>query len=193
MQKRYKQLAKGLLMAVAFSCVGCSAGGESTALEYLPNMMDTPAVKAQTGRMLTPPEGTLPIGGERYPFTKENGDAATNLQNPVARKREIFLQGKELFETYCAVCHGDTGKGDGYIVPKFPRPPSLHSDKVREWTDGRLFHVITKGQNLMPGYATKLHPEERWKVIHYLRALQRAVHPTQADIDKLRSELGDDE
>ena len=73
-----------------------------------------------------------------------------------------------------------TGQGDGYIVPKFPRPPTLQSDKVRNWPDGNIYHVITMGQNLMPSYASQILPADRWAVIHYVRALQRSQHPTAA-------------
>ena len=78
--------------------------------------------------------------------------------------------------------------GDGSIVPKFPRPPSLQSDKVRQWADGRIFHTITIGQNLMPSYATQISAGDRWAIIHYVRALQRAKHPTAEDLKVLNQE-----
>jgi mono/diheme cytochrome c family protein len=80
----------------------------------------------------------------------------------------------------CVVCHGPEGDGQGYIVPIYPMPPSLHSLKVRNWPDGRIFHVITRGQNLMPSYATQILPEDRWAVIHYVRALERSHLPVDS-------------
>lgn len=149
---------------------------------FMPNMVDSPAVKAQETVMKTPPEGTLPMGYDRYPYQKEEGDrAGEELANPLKSKKAVLALGQKKYDTSCIVCHGPTGKGNGTIVPKFPMPPSLHSDKVREWSDGRIFHVITKGQNLMPSYATQITPEERWAIVYYVRVLQRAVHPTQED------------
>jgi mono/diheme cytochrome c family protein len=84
--------------------------------------------------------------------------------------------------TYCVVCHGPKGDGQGYIVPKFPMPPSLYSPKVTNWPDGRIYHVITHGQNLMPSYASQILPEDRWAVIHYVRALERAANPLPQDL-----------
>ena len=57
-----------------------------------------------------------------------------------------------------------------------PAPPSLHTDTARKFADGRLFHIITKGQNneMMPRHADVLDPDERWALVHYIRVLQRA-------------------
>ncbi|HZE19942.1 MAG TPA: cytochrome c, partial [Candidatus Angelobacter sp.] len=65
---------------------------------------------------------------------------------------------------------------------KFPMPPSLLSEKVSGWPDGRIYHVITRGQNLMPSYSSQILPEDRWAVIHYVRALERAAHPLPQDL-----------
>src|SRR5271156_5124571 len=100
----------------------------------------------------------------------------------------MLLKGQHLFNTYCIVCHGTRAEGNGFIIPKFPQPPSLHSDKVRNWTDGRIFHVITTGQNLMPSYASQITPDERGAIINYVRVLQRAVNPTDADVKELEKE-----
>jgi mono/diheme cytochrome c family protein len=66
-------------------------------------------------------------------------------------------------------------------------PPVLFSDKVVNWTDGRLYHTITMGQGLMPSYATQILPEQRWAIVHYVRALQRAARPTAADLAAAKS------
>lgn len=153
-------------------------------------MMDMRSVKAQEGLMRVPVAGTVPRGYKPYPYSKEDGDrAGAELKNSMPRTTANFLHGQELYNTYCVVCHGSTGKGDGTIVPKFPRPPSLHSEKVREWSDGRIYHVISTGQNLMPSYAPKMSADERWAVVHYVRALQRAAQPTKEDIEVLKQRL----
>lgn len=181
--KIYTETALALFFLAGVSC----NNPERTAFEFMPNMVDSQAVKAQEEVMRLPPEGTYPRGFKPYPYGKEEGElASTELENPLKRSKNFLKLGQKKYNTYCIVCHGPTGKGNGTIVPKFPMPPSLNSDKVREWSDGRLFHVITRGQNLMPSYAIQVTPEERWAIVHYVRALQRSVHPTAEDVEAFK-------
>jgi len=50
----------------------------------------------------------------------------------------------------------------------------LHSEKLQKWPDGRIYHIVTSGQNLMPSYAPQIDSEDRWALIHYIRQLQRS-------------------
>jgi len=94
--------------------------------------------------------------------------------------------GRKLFNQYCITCHGEEGHGDGPIIGPdlFPAPPSLHTDTAKKFKDGRIFHNISRGQNTMPSYADKLTVEERWAVVLYVRALQRALNPKPEDLEK---------
>lgn len=166
-------------------CLG-SCGGEKTTFEFMPNMMDQPSVKAQEEAPRLPVAGTIARGALPYPYAQDEGDqAGQELVNPLPLTRNVMLHGQAVFNTYCLVCHGPRGQGDGPVIPKFPRPPTLTSEKVTTWSDGRIFHVITMGQNLMPSYASQVPREDRWAAIHYLRVLQRAEHPTAEDIEQL--------
>ena len=150
---------------------------------YMPDMVYSPAFKAQQeGAMRLPVEGTIPRGFEPYAYDKDPEAAGREMKNPIRRTKLALLHGQKLFNTYCIVCHGPAGEGDGYIVPKFPRPPSLQSDKVMNWSDGRIYHVISMGQNLMPSYASQIAASDRWDIIHYVRAIQRSKHPTPEDL-----------
>ncbi|MBI4925942.1 MAG: cytochrome c [Bdellovibrio sp.] len=158
---------------------------------YMPDMVYSPAFKAQKeGAMREPPLGTVPRNFTPYLYSKDPIKGAElagkELTNLLARTEDVFVRGQVLFNTFCIVCHGKFGEGDGYIVPKFPRPPSLQSDKVRTWPDGRIYHVISAGQNLMPSYATQIDTQDRWAIIHYIRALQRAKHPTPEDLARIK-------
>lgn len=182
-----------ILCSASVMLSGCGRDRNQRVLEYMPQMTDTPAVKAQRlgpfgVGMRVPPEGTLAINEHPYRFANDPEAAGRELKNPVPRTREKLLKGQHLFNTYCIVCHGPRGEGNGFVVPKFPMPPSLQSDKVRGWTDGRIYHVITAGQNLMPSYASQVNDEERWEIINYVRVLQRAQNPTEADIRELERE-----
>jgi len=35
---------------------------------------------------------------------------------------------------------------------------------------GRIFHVITRGSGKMPSHAAQLSPDERWKIVAYVKA-----------------------
>lgn len=184
-----KKFAPYSLVALAVFVAACG-GSSKPILEYMPHMMDSPAVKAQEGIPRLPVAGTMPMGFAPYRYNKDQGAlAGEQLSNPLPRTREIMLRGQKMYETNCLVCHGKRGLGDGPVVPKFPRPPSLHSDKVRGWKDGQLYHTITMGQNLMPSYASQIDEEDRWAIAHYVRALQRAERPLPSDIKLLESEL----
>ena len=133
--------------------------------------------------MRNPVEGTVPVGYTPYRYTPADSlIAQQELQNPLPRTAETLARGQRVYMNTCVVCHGPQGDGHGYIVPPFPMPPTLHSDKVRGWPDGRIFHVISVGQNLMPAYASQILPEDRWAVIDYVRALERSHRPLPADL-----------
>lgn len=181
------------ILAAVVSITGCSRDPKKPTLEYIPHMMDQPSVKSQepgpagiAGRV--PPAGTLSQTSEApYPYANDAEAAEKNLKNPLPRTKSVLLEGKKAYGTYCMVCHGVRGEGNGSIVPRFPPPPTLHSEKVRNWSDGRIFHVITRGQNLMPSYATQVTTRERWAIVNYVRVLQRALNPTPQDIEELKN------
>ena len=157
---------------------------------YAPDMHYSVALKAQKeGAMRPLPEGVIPRGFRPYEIATM--DEAKAHLNPVPRTKETLEQGQKLFNVYCIVCHGQYGEGNGLVAaqpnwprPLFPRPPTLQSDKIRDYKDGQIFHIMTLGQNLMPSYAEKLSEEERWSIVHYIRVLYRAKHPSDEDMKK---------
>jgi mono/diheme cytochrome c family protein len=60
--------------------------------------------------------------------------------------------------------------------------PTYHDDRFRKMAEGEIFNTITNGKNNMLSYADKLAPEDRWAVIAYVRALQRAQQGSAADV-----------
>ena len=96
---------------------------------------------------------------------------------PLPVTRELLAQGRERFNIYCAVCHGEDGYGQGIVVRRgFPPPPSYHDDRLRQAPDGYLYDVITRGHGVMLPFADRLTVDERWAVVAYIRALQRSQH-----------------
>lgn len=134
--------------------------------------------------MQKPVEGTVPRGYLPEDAYKEDADAmAKYFANPLPASQEVFELGREKYESRCSACHGFYGEGDSRLQGQYPAPPTLHSKKVvEEWNDARIYHVITYGQNIMPAYAKQLTKDERWAVVHYIRALQRSLNPKESDL-----------
>lgn len=130
--------------------------------------------------MRRPPVGSVPRGAE-VQFAKGPNDSAAlrAMVNPIVADTAAISRGRSKFLTYCSPCHGNVAQGDSRLRGQFPNPPTLHSEKVRNWSDANIYYVITHGQNSMPSYAKQLTPEERWKVILYVRTLQKAFNATQ--------------
>lgn len=132
--------------------------------------------------MQNPVEGSVARGFLPYPFKNKPDDAGKLLVNPLIPNVENLAVGKEKYDIYCSPCHGYLGEGDSRLRGQFPNPPSLHSEKLRTWSDGRIYHVITEGQNVMPSYRSQLTRQERWAVVNYLRVLQRSLNAKETDL-----------
>jgi mono/diheme cytochrome c family protein len=153
-------------------------------------MSDQPKLKPQKpsalfadGIGMRPPvPGTVARGFLPYPYHGKPAEAARELVNPLPPTKEVLERGKNRFLTFCSPCHGNFARGDSRLQGQFPNPPTLHSDKVRNWPDGSIYHVITEGQNAMPSYASQIPSDDRWAIIDYLRVLQRAEHAKESDL-----------
>lgn len=100
---------------------------------------------------------------------------AEMLANPIPITAAGLAEGKELYNTFCAVCHGTKGQfKDGiYASGIYPAAPAnLVNDEFTAASPGRYYHVIMHGKNVMGHYKDKISYEERWNVIHYIRSLQ---------------------
>ncbi len=182
-----------IAMIVLFAAVSAVTYITLNKLMYLPPfdwMMEQSKVIAQErsdvfedGRgMRTPVEGTVARGFLPYKFKNNPEAAGKYLVNPLAATEENLSLGEKKFDIYCSPCHGYLAEGDSRLKGQFPSPPSLHSKKVRNWSDGRIYHVITEGQNAMPSYAYQLSRKERWAVVLYIRALQRSLNAKESDL-----------
>jgi mono/diheme cytochrome c family protein len=172
------------LMTVALATISLSGCGkhEKPNFIYMPDMYWTKGLKYQQPGMKPPVPGTVARGSHAMPADMTMAEAGKAYTNPLRQTAAVLERGRHVYSNTCIVCHGPGGEGDGSIVPKFPRPPSLTSDKIREYPDGNIYFIITRGQNLMSSYASQILPEDRWAVVHYLRALQRAKKPTPEDL-----------
>jgi mono/diheme cytochrome c family protein len=97
--------------------------------------------------------------------------------------RPLIERGRNQYQIYCAPCHGTLGDGNG-ITKRYGMgaTPTYHDARLRAMPDGEIFNTITAGKNTMLPYADKITPEDRWAVVTYVRALQRAQQGTVADV-----------
>lgn len=126
----------------------------------------------------SPVVGTIPRGAVPFHYGKSDEDAilaGQELQNPVPLTSESLARGKDMYTIFCDVCHGPQGQGDGVLIPKFPNPPAFTSKRVKEFSDGRIYYVITRGGKIMPPHNTQIAPEDRWKIVQYVRSLQQGA------------------
>ncbi len=115
-------------------------------------------------------------------FTGElNGQPVTSFPMPVSR--DLLKRGQERFNIFCSPCHDRLGNGLGMAVRRgFRRPPSYHTDRLRQIQVGYIYDVITNGFGAMPDYATQIPPRDRWAIVAYVRVLQYSQNATLADV-----------
>jgi mono/diheme cytochrome c family protein len=136
----------------------------------------------QDGLGMRPPvEGTVARGLLPYEYPDSPDAAGDNLLNPLPVDSRALARGQRQYSVFCQPCHGREGDGRATLTAAYPRPASLHTAKVRSWSDGRVYAVLTTGQNAMPAYTSQISREDRWQIIHYLRALQRAHFAEESD------------
>ncbi|MBR9757366.1 MAG: cytochrome c [Algicola sp.] len=123
-----------------------------------------------------PVEGTIPRGYK--PFDIDNTIegfelAKTTLKSPLDSTQVDMAKGKELYDIYCGICHGNKGAGQGNLVKreKILGIPS-YADAGRAITEGSTYHTIYYGKNAMGSYANQLNEEERWQVVAYVMELK---------------------
>jgi len=183
-----KSLIKLLVLAIVFVGVSCK---KETApnYQYMPNMYESVGYETygendmfENGMAArTPAEGSIPR--DFVPFDIENSTegyefAKATLKSPLDSTQVDLEKGKELYGIYCAICHGNKGKGQGKLVKreKILGIPS-YDDAGRAINEGSIYHTIYYGKNSMGSYANQLNEEERWQVVSYVLKLK-------ADLEK---------
>lgn len=86
----------------------------------------------------------------------------------------VIQEGKQLYATYCAACHGKNGNGEGAPGMTFEvKPANFHDWETMHQKDGTLFWKLSKGHGAMPGFGRTLSERQRWELIAYLRVLAK--------------------
>jgi len=172
-----------VLVLVISSVVSCQKDSRPN-YQFMPNMyepvsyetyQDTKAFQNGMEAQL-PAEGSIPRG--YTPFDIDNTTegfelAKASLVSTLDSTQVDSARGKELYDIYCGICHGNKGDGQGNLVKreKILGIPS-YSDVGRAITEGSTYHTIYYGKNAMGSYANQLNEEERWQVVDYVMKLK---------------------
>ena len=191
-----KRAAIGLSVLLLAGC----GSRRNPPIQIFPDMKDQPKYLPQTasrffgdGRELRRPvPGTVARG-----YLKDDDALYTGMRdgafaaNPLPPERQTLLRGQERFNIYCAPCHDRTGSGRGIVALRSSWLASdLTEPRIRQMPDGQIFDTITHGKRTIPAYRFQVGEQDRWAIVAYVRALERAAAGTVADVpQELRSEL----
>ncbi len=173
----------------------------------IPDMDNQQKFKAQQANMMfadkradrPPVAGTVARGelhsDQHFYEGIVNGAFATSLPSAIVVNEDSLNRGHQRYDIYCAPCHGYSGYGNGMVAVRadelavevpgdmaWTPPKSMHDPAVMARPDGYLFNVITHGVRSMGGYGPQIAPEDRWKIVLYIRALQKSQNASIADL-----------
>lgn len=183
----------GIAFVLVLLMASC-ADKNSPNYQYMPNMYEPVGYETYQGfneedvtrialfkgvsEAMLPPENTIPRGWKPYDLenTIEGKELSRLKTSPLdSLNSEVNMaKGKELYDIYCAICHGTKGDGQGTLVKreKILGVPS-YADEARNITVGSANHVIYYGLNAMGSHAAQLNHEERWQVAEYVMKLKQ--------------------
>lgn len=178
-----KSLINIVVIAVVFGTVFSCKKDSRPNYQFMPNMYEPVGYETYgeyevfpgEQSALLPAEGTIARGFELYGYENTNEGyelAKAELKTMLDSTQVDLARGKELYDIYCGLCHGNNGNGQGNLVKreKILGVPS-YDDAARAINEGSIYHVIYYGRNAMGSYANQLNNEERWQVTAYVLKL----------------------
>ncbi|MBM3752751.1 MAG: c-type cytochrome [Acidobacteria bacterium] len=194
-----------LVIAAVAGLVSCGpgAGKDTPPIWVFPDMKIQEKYKPQQESPLfsdrrasrKPVEGTVSREGyvedEGYSLGIVSGQYVG--KNPLELNQAVLAHGQKKFNTYCAPCHDRTASGGGIVGKRAGaafQPADLHKPETKQKNDGELYSIASDGRRTMMGYRNQISNYDRWAVVAYLRALQRAKGATIDDVpENLRGEV----
>jgi mono/diheme cytochrome c family protein len=177
------------LILILLAIVSCDRHRNHPGWDYFPDMFYSTAYESYTENpnfkdsmtMRTPVRGSVPRDHVPFEYTiaaDSRAEAGIDLSNPLQRNDDNLTLGKGAYEIFCSVCHGQTGNGDGHLFtsglyPMKPRP--IAGPGAAQLKDGEIYHTITVGFGSMGAYSSQVVPDDRWRIVMYIRQLQENV------------------
>lgn len=137
--------------------------------------------QTQTKPQAAPPAQTKPQPKAAAPAPAATQAAApipgANLVNPVKPTKESLATGKEHYAWDCAMCHGDTGQGNGSLAKseKLSSSDFTNPATLQGLADGQIFTVIRQGmgKKMPPEGKARANDKVVWDLVNYLRSLSK--------------------
>jgi mono/diheme cytochrome c family protein len=195
--KKFQHL---LIIGSAALAVGCrGTPSENTPIHPIRNMQDQEKFEPfekntffpDESAMRMPVEGTVARGDlhDDNPefYTGKDKKGADLTKNPLPLSSLTMERGHQRFNIYCSPCHGQIGDGKGIVAQRgltqgMVPPTSFQSADMMKKPDGHFFDVMTHGIRNMQPYAYQVSVNDRWSIVHYIRALQRSQHASINDV-----------
>lgn len=181
-------LFTGTVLSIMF--VAC-ADSNSPGVEYMPDMYRSPAIEIfvdynfpDSATSMKAPENSIPRGYKPYAYenTTEGYElAGQTLKTPLNLTEKHIAQGKVLYTSFCAHCHGKKGQGKGSITNAiYGAVPSYIDETLNrrgnramiDLTEGHIYHTIMYGLNAMGPHSSLIREQDRWKIVAYVQTLQ---------------------
>jgi mono/diheme cytochrome c family protein len=101
-------------------------------------------------------------------------------------------EGKKLYVSYCATCHGETGKGDGMAARSLPVKPADHTNGtvMNQLSDQFLRDIISKGgsavgkSSFMPSWGSSIDEKQVRDLVAYLRSIADPPYKAGKSVSK---------
>ncbi len=189
---KFSKLTLGALVLSLVLLSGCRQDMHDQP-KYIPLRPSDFFADGRSARPIT--EGTVArdhLNGDTLLNTGKGADGKPSNEFPMPVTKALILRGEQRYNIYCTPCHDRTGSGNGMIVRRgYRRPPTYHSDRLRQQPNGYIYDVITKGFGAMPDYAAQVPPPDRWAIVAYIRALQLSQQASINDVPPAaRGQLG---
>jgi len=178
-----------VILLAGIILMSCDRQKNMRGYDYIPDMVYSQAYETNSQNpnfkdsmtMRVPVSGTVPRGFLPFRYTIDSLSwvkAGNELVNPFTSTDDVIARGKLIFTTFCIGCHGAKGRGDGQLYSSglYPlKPKDLTSAPIAILKDGQIFHTMTLGFGSMGAHGAQIKPDDRWKVVLYVRGLQKAA------------------
>jgi mono/diheme cytochrome c family protein len=179
----------GLLVILLVNLSACNRERNNPGWDYFPDMFYSTAYETNTKNpnfadgmtMRVPVAGTIPREFIPFEYTSDPESrikAGEELVNPFLKNSETLSRGKLIYTTFCLGCHGIGGNGDGHLFTSglYPlKPLTISGESAVKLKDGEIYHTITLGIRSMGAHGSQIGPDDRWKLVLYIRTLQEDV------------------
>jgi len=180
-------LKTSALILIGIILSSCDRQKSMRGYDFIPDMVYSQAYETYSKNpnfndsvtMRVPVNGTVPIGFTPFRYTIDSLSrvkAGNELVNLFLPTDDVLARGKLIFTTFCIGCHGALGKGDGQLYSSglYPlKPRDISAIPTAKLKDGQIYHTITLGFGSMMPHGAQIRPDDRWKLVLYVRVLQK--------------------